>query len=85
VSGILKTSDAATSIAAGNVGLSLLLYSVVYVVLLLAYIQTLFYMARKSVEVKEFDISEGVGSIQEQQHWQKSGGDEPQSLTGGAA
>lgn len=84
VSGILKTSDAATTISAGNVGLSLLLYSLVYLALLFAYVQTLFYMARKSVEVKEFDISEGVGSIQEQQHWQKNKGDNFEPSTGGA-
>ncbi len=84
VSGILKTSEAATTIASTNVGLSLLLYSLVYAALLFAYIQTLFYMARKSVEVKEFDISEGVGSIQEQQHWQKSKDDNLNPSTGGA-
>jgi cytochrome d ubiquinol oxidase subunit I len=85
VSGILKTSDAATTIAAGNVGLSLLLYSLVYLALLFAYIQTLFYMARKSVEVKEFDVSEGVGSIQEQQYWHKNRDDNLKPSAGGAA
>ncbi|WP_246128592.1 cytochrome ubiquinol oxidase subunit I [Pleionea sediminis] len=54
VSGVLTTEQAATTIAPGNVGFSLFLYSIVYLALLVAYIQTLFYMARKSVEVDEF-------------------------------
>ncbi|PWK54259.1 cytochrome ubiquinol oxidase subunit I [Pleionea mediterranea] len=54
VSGILKTKDAVTTIASTNVGISLTLYIVVYAVLLFAYIQTLFYMARKSIDVDEF-------------------------------
>ncbi len=54
VSGVLTTQEAATTIAAANVGLSLALYAVVYLLLLVAYIHTLFYMARKSVKVEEF-------------------------------
>ncbi|MEX2320777.1 MAG: hypothetical protein WD668_05445, partial [Saccharospirillum sp.] len=38
-----------------QVGVSLTLYLVLYAVLLLAYLQTLFYMARNSVEVEEFE------------------------------
>ncbi len=38
-----------------QVGLSLTLYLLLYAVLLFAYLQTLFYMARKSVEVEEFE------------------------------
>ena len=58
VQGVLKTADAVTPIAAANVGLSLALYLLVYVVLLFAYLQTLFYLARKSVLVREIEINE---------------------------
>lgn len=54
VSGVLTTAEAATNIAPSNVGISLALYALVYGILLVAYIQTLFYMARKSVAVEEF-------------------------------
>jgi len=53
VSGVLTTADAATTIPPANVGISLTLYAIVYAVLLYAYIHTLFYMARKSVQVDE--------------------------------
>lgn len=58
VQGVLKTADAVTPIAAANVGLSLALYLAVYAVLLLAYLQTVFYLARKSVSVLEIEINE---------------------------
>lgn len=51
VSGLLKTSDAVTSVPASNVGMSLAIYLTLYAVLLIAYIRTLFVMARKSVLV----------------------------------
>lgn len=51
VNGVLKTSDAVTKLAVGNVGLSLTIYMALYAVLLFAYIHTLFLMARKSVLV----------------------------------
>ena len=57
VSGLLKTADAVTPIASGNVALSLTLYLSVYAVLMVAYLQTLFYMARKSVDVDEYDVN----------------------------
>jgi cytochrome d ubiquinol oxidase subunit I len=53
VSGVLTTADAATTIPAGNVALSLTLYAAVYIFLLVAYIKTLFLMARRSVEIEE--------------------------------
>jgi cytochrome d ubiquinol oxidase subunit I len=56
VSGVLKTADAVTSVPPANVGLTLSLYASVYLVLLIAYIHTLFVMARRSVEVEEFDL-----------------------------
>ena len=55
VSGVLRTSEAVTTVPGAQVGLSLTMYLLVYAVLLFAYLQTLFYMARKSVEVEEFE------------------------------
>ena len=55
VSGVLKVSDAATQIAPGNVGFSLILYLSVYVILLAAYLHTVFLMARRAVEIEEFE------------------------------
>lgn len=51
VSGILKTADAVTQVPAGNVALSLSIYCVLYASLLIAYMRTLFVMARKAVLV----------------------------------
>lgn len=48
VSGVLRTEDAVTTVAGSSVALSLTLYLVVYVVLLYAYIHTLFYLARNA-------------------------------------
>ncbi len=62
VSGILKTSDAVTSVAPENVGISLMIYLSLYAVLLVAYIRTLFVMARKSVLV---DRPEDLVTLQE--------------------
>ncbi|MFY8272821.1 cytochrome ubiquinol oxidase subunit I [Pseudoalteromonas sp. SSDWG2] len=58
VSGVLKVSDAATQIAPANVGFSLALYLTVYAILLVAYLHTVFLMARRAVEIEEFDLSE---------------------------
>lgn len=55
VSGVLKTSDAVTTVPGGHVGLSLAMYLLLYVFLLAAYLQTLFYMAGKAVTVEEFE------------------------------
>ncbi|WP_299595436.1 cytochrome ubiquinol oxidase subunit I [uncultured Microbulbifer sp.] len=60
VTGILKTADAVTPIAPANVGLSLTLYLIVYVILMWAYIHTLKRMALKSVHVEEFETNEPV-------------------------
>lgn len=62
VSGILRTSDAVTTVAASNVVLSLTLYLLVYSGLLIAYIHTLFLMARRSVEIEEISPQEQDGS-----------------------
>ncbi|XOV80556.1 MAG: cytochrome ubiquinol oxidase subunit I [Aestuariibacter sp.] len=54
VYGVVTTAETATTIAPGNVALSLTLYSLVYLFLLVAYIRTLFLMARRSVEIEEY-------------------------------
>lgn len=56
VSGILKTSEAVTDIAGENVAVTLGIYLSLYIVLLLAYVKTLFRMAKKSVLVEEYDL-----------------------------
>ena len=58
VTGVLKVEDAVTSIAPTHVGFSLTLYLIVYAVLLVAYIHTVFRMATKSVAVDEFEVAE---------------------------
>ena len=51
VTGVLTTQEAVTKVPASNVGISLTIYLVLYAVLLVAYIRTLFVMANKSVLV----------------------------------
>ena len=58
VYGVLKTSDAVTTVPASNVGLSLTMYLIVYALLLFAYLQTIFYMAKKSVYAEEFNLEQ---------------------------
>lgn len=62
VSGVLRTADAVTSIGAPYVAMSLTFYILLYVVLLVAYMRTLFLMARKSVLV---DRPEEVETLQD--------------------
>ncbi|MDF2176726.1 cytochrome ubiquinol oxidase subunit I [Aliiglaciecola sp. CAU 1673] len=58
VSGVLRTADAVTGIAPGNVLLTFCLYITLYVVLLGAYLHTLFLLARKAVEIEEYQPGE---------------------------
>jgi len=58
VSGLLKTSDAVTDIAPENVMFTFILYLSVYVALLIAYLHTLFLMARRAVEIEEIQPEE---------------------------
>ena len=58
VSGVLATADAVTDIAPDNVLFTLILYLTVYLALLVAYIKTLFLMARRSVEIEEIQPHE---------------------------
>jgi cytochrome d ubiquinol oxidase subunit I len=46
--GVLKTSEAAGPVPASHIGITLVAYLSMYVVLLVAYVSTLFYMARKA-------------------------------------
>lgn len=58
VSGVLRTADAVTTVPAHNVALTLSLYVIVYSGLLVAYLHTLFLMARRSVEIEEISDAE---------------------------
>lgn len=77
VTGILKTSDAVTSVAPTNVGISLTIYLSLYAVLLVAYIRTLLVMARKSVLVDRPDelvtLQERHNPLTQQPHTEHSG------------
>ena len=60
VSGVLHTADAVTQVAAGDVALSLTLYVTLYAVLGVAYVRTLFVMARRS-SLLERELYPGSG------------------------
>lgn len=66
VTGVLKTEEAVTDIAADKVLLTFCLYVGLYVVLLLVYLSTLFLMARRAIEIEEMQPGE-IG-IPEYQH-----------------
>lgn len=68
VSGLLKTSDAVTDIAPENVLFTFILYLSVYVALLIAYLHTLFLMARRAVEIEEIQPEERL----QQKHFAKT-------------
>ncbi len=57
IHGVLKTADAVTDIASSNVALTLAVYLSIYVLLLIAYVKTLYGLASKSVDVEEYDLS----------------------------
>jgi cytochrome d ubiquinol oxidase subunit I len=48
VSGVLRTADAVTGVPAGNIGLTLSLYVLLYAVLIAAYVSVVFYLARQA-------------------------------------
>ncbi|NVD05958.1 cytochrome ubiquinol oxidase subunit I [Vibrio sp. JPW-9-11-11] len=56
VSGVLRTVDVVTPVAPSNVMISLTMYLVIYAVLLVAYIHTLFYLARKDVAAHQAPV-----------------------------
>lgn len=66
VTGILTSSDAVTGLPPENVGFSLFVYLLVYSGLLIAYIKTLFYMARKSILIEEYERIENNNAPSEQ-------------------
>ena len=43
--------------ASEQVALTLIMYLALYVVLLLAYVKTLFWLAKRAIEVEEYDLS----------------------------
>ena len=57
VNGVLTTAEAVTTIPSSNVAISLVAYLSIYVVLLFAYVKTIFSMARKAVTIEEYDLS----------------------------
>jgi len=63
VTGILTVKDAATNIAPGNVALSLSLYLILYVVIMAAYLHTIFTMANRAVEIEEITDEERVKPV----------------------
>jgi cytochrome d ubiquinol oxidase subunit I len=52
VQGVLRTSEAVTTVPAGNIGLTLALYLVLYAVLIAAYVSVVFYLARQAGEAE---------------------------------
>ncbi|QPG05986.1 cytochrome ubiquinol oxidase subunit I [Salinimonas marina] len=58
ISDVMKTSEAVTTLPAGNVWFSFLMYAVVYAVLLVAYMGTLTLMCRRSIEIEEISSEE---------------------------
>jgi len=64
VSGVLRTADAVTALPAGNVALSLTAYLSIYGFLLVAYVTTLFHLARKSADLESelYDGSSGTAT-----------------------
>ncbi|TYK64625.1 cytochrome ubiquinol oxidase subunit I [Colwellia echini] len=63
VTGILTVKDAATDIAPGNVALSLSLYLTLYVVIMAAYLHTLYTMANRAVEIEEITNDGKVDAV----------------------
>ena len=64
VSNVLTVEEAVTTIAPTNVVFSLVLYLVVYAFLLLAYLYTIFVMARRAVEIEEIPLESKENNIQ---------------------
>ncbi|MEM7099621.1 MAG: cytochrome ubiquinol oxidase subunit I [Pseudomonadota bacterium] len=62
VQGLLRTSDAVTQQPPQSVAISLVIYLCVYSFLLVSYISTLFYLARKSAELEADQYPDLTGS-----------------------
>lgn len=67
VNGLVFTRDVVTDIAPSNVVFSLTLFASVYLLLLVAYLHTVFYMARKAVDIEEFQSSEVTVAVTPQE------------------
>ena len=63
VTSILTVKDTSTDIAPGNVALSLSLYLILYIVLMIAYLHTIFTMANRAVEIEEITNNEKVKPV----------------------
>jgi cytochrome d ubiquinol oxidase subunit I len=63
VTGILTVKGAATDIAPANVALSLAMYLILYVVLMTAYLHTIFTMTNRAVEIEEITDDERVNNV----------------------
>ncbi|MDO6426063.1 cytochrome ubiquinol oxidase subunit I [Thalassotalea sp. 1_MG-2023] len=74
VSGILTVKEAVTDIAAENVVISLTMYVVVYLCLLVAYLHTIFLLAKRAVKVEEFENEEltNVTSPYREDEWENN-------------
>ncbi|MBO9489535.1 cytochrome ubiquinol oxidase subunit I [Endozoicomonas sp. G2_1] len=67
VTGILKTADAVTKTPAEHIGISLTIYLVLYAVLIVAYIKTLFVMAHRAIALEADDVQENSANHPEHQ------------------
>jgi cytochrome d ubiquinol oxidase subunit I len=63
VTGILTVEEAATDIGAGTVALSLAMYLTLYVVIMAAYLHTIFTMANRAIEIEEITDDEKVKPV----------------------
>ena len=63
VTGVLTVKDAATDIAPANVGLTLTMYLLLYVVIMAAYLHTLFTMASRAVEIEEISEEDRIKPV----------------------
>ncbi len=62
VYGVLRTADAASDVATGNIAASLAMYLVLYAVLLAAYVTTVFYLAKKAA-MDALDDADDIGDL----------------------
>jgi cytochrome d ubiquinol oxidase subunit I len=61
VSGVLRTAEAASDVAAPVIAGSLTMYLATYVVLIIAYVATLFYLARKAMGGRLAETAPALG------------------------
>jgi cytochrome d ubiquinol oxidase subunit I len=63
VTGILTIKEAATTIAPENVGITLIMYLILYAVLMVSYLHTIFTMAGRAIEIEEISEDEKVKPV----------------------